>query len=83
MSKQIYEFRKNDLETVKILTDNYMGTDVLNIRTFVVNQSGEDVPTKKGLTLALDLLPELLLGLEKTKDSIGGSGNTSQGHTVQ
>jgi len=63
--QELHRFKKNDLEEVKFEVGEYKGSEVLNIRTFVRGFDGQDIPTKKGLTFSLDLLPDFAEGLSK------------------
>lgn len=65
MDKELAAFKKNDREQVKILVSDFRGRRILNIRVFYVDQSGEWLPSKKGLALAVEKLPVLLAALHQ------------------
>ncbi len=52
-------FKKNSREVVKVSLETYMGRRVLNIRVWF-DSDGEWKPSKKGLSLAVERLPELV-----------------------
>ncbi len=58
------EFEKNKLNVVRIAPYIYEGYDVMDIRIFAKNKSGEWVPTPKGISINIDRVPELIHGLE-------------------
>ena len=65
MDQTIYKFRKNATEEVRIRLRKFEGRDYLDIRAWVEKESshGEFTPTRKGLTLSIYVLPELLKGM--------------------
>jgi len=56
--KLINEMKKNEWETIKAKAGTYKSHDVLDIRIWTFNREGIEVPTKKGITMDLDLWPE-------------------------
>ena len=63
----IHTFEKNSAEEVRICLTTYKGRDYLDLRVFYRADDGEMRPTKRGLTLNLDLVPELETGLQKLR----------------
>ena len=57
-NKLVAEIQKNDLEVVRVCLTEYKGKDYFDIRLYY-REDGDWRPTKKGLTLAIGLLPEL------------------------
>jgi hypothetical protein len=57
----LYEFEKNAAERVRAELTNWNGRDVLNLRVFFDAGSGTPDwrPTKKGLTIRTELIPDL------------------------
>jgi hypothetical protein len=55
----VYTFAKNAREEVRASLDEVEGHAVASLRVFVPIVGGEMVPTKKGLTIAVDSLHEL------------------------
>lgn len=60
MNKTVMAFKKNVAEEVRATLQEYKGRHYVSLRIYVENDLGEWVPTKKGLTLTVDLLPELV-----------------------
>lgn len=54
------QFSKNNRETIHITPGRYEGYDLIDIRVYTRNQTGEIVPTKKGISINVDTVPELL-----------------------
>jgi hypothetical protein len=57
---------KNAHESVRVALDHYRGVDLVDIRVLanVNDPSGGQVPTKKGVSLKIERLPELLAALQ-------------------
>jgi len=66
---KIYEFQKNALETVIIQFTEFKGKKLIDMRVFYnAGVAQEDWrPSKKGISMSVDLIPELTKGLEKAK----------------
>lgn len=60
----IYEFRKNAQEVVRASLSFYHGHQLADIRAYYQAEDGTFRPTKKGLSVGLDLLPELRAAIE-------------------
>jgi|GEM_PF-2415862 len=59
---KIYEFQKNSLEKVVVEITTYQDRGYLNIRVWFDASKGQNTdwrPSHKGITLSIDLLPEL------------------------
>ncbi len=61
----LYSFEKNEREKVKIRKTVFKGKEYLDIRIYVTGPQGEEIPTKKGINLPLDLAGELKKGIVK------------------
>jgi len=65
----VSSFTKNATEEVQARIVNYQGYDLIDLRVWVQRKDGGgEVATRKGLTLNVELLPELkkaVLALEK------------------
>jgi hypothetical protein len=61
----VRELTKNRRETLRIALDRYQGVDLLDIRVCVdlTESSGIQTPTKKGVSVRVDLLPDLIEAL--------------------
>jgi hypothetical protein len=59
MSKPVCEFPKNVREKVVLSLSEFKGKHFLDMRIFTAPEnSGPDIPTKKGLTLNVELYPQ-------------------------
>jgi len=58
-STTICSFRKNALEEVRAALTRYRGYHLIDLRIWTEKKTGEFVATKKGLSLKVELLPEL------------------------
>ena len=54
---------KNSRESLVISRNNYKGVDLVDIRTFFTNEEGNLSPTKKGVSIRLEKLDELIASL--------------------
>lgn len=63
-----FDIERNEREIVRIALSEYSGREFIDIRIFYMDEKvGEYKPTKKGVTLAKELYPELkkaILALE-------------------
>lgn len=66
-SQIIHEFMKNATEKVRVDFSEFKGMDLISVRVFYnADEAGDDWrPTKKGITLRSDLLPELKKAVDK------------------
>jgi len=65
----IHSFRKNDREEIRISFREYKERFYIDMRLyFLAEDRGEMCPSKKGLTLGIDFLPEIKLGITKLED---------------
>ena len=70
---KIYEFRRNNQEKIIIQIQEYKGKEYLDIRIYYDDSGGRETewsPTPKGIKIKPELLPELLKGLEKARETI-------------
>ena len=65
----VYEFQKNSSEKLLIRFTEFNGKDLIDLRVFFqADDSGDKwMPTRKGIAMSRDLLPELLKGIEKAR----------------
>ena len=67
--------RKNGLEEIRVSLDSYNGHDLLDVRTYAdFSGAGERRATKKGISLRVDALPELITALHKAEAQARGRG---------
>lgn len=63
----VHSFSKGNDEEVRFSVREYKGRQYMDLRLWFLPAEGGDLrPTKKGITLALEYLPELKKGLEKS-----------------
>ena len=62
------EFQKNDRgEMVRIVREDYKGTDLVNIRVWYRTDNGEMRPSKTGITIKGDQIDQLIEALQAVK----------------
>ena len=65
MDKTVATFQKNKFQEVRIGIREFKGNDLVDIRTWTMTQGAtEMVPTAKGVTINVNLLPQLRKALE-------------------
>ena len=62
--KVIEIFNKNAREKVRVMLTTYQGRDLIDIRSCVEGENGL-VPTRKGITISIELIGKLKDCLEK------------------
>lgn len=66
----VYEFQRNQDETVYFTLREYKQRKYIDLRVFFRPKDGGEMhPTKKGITLQLELLPELKKGVAACEKS--------------
>jgi len=69
----VSEFHKNSVEIVKVSIQEFNGNPYVDARIWILNNPGEpgsEVPTKKGICIAADLLPTLIKALQSAQDKL-------------
>ena len=62
------EFQKNDRgEVVRIVREDYRGTDLVNIRVWYRTDNGEMRPSKTGITINSGQIDQLIEALQAVK----------------
>jgi len=60
MDKTICVFRKNKFQEIRVGVREFKGNDLIDIRTWTMTQGTEEmVPTAKGVSINIHLLPDL------------------------
>lgn len=54
------EIIKNSRETIRVTPGRYEGHDLINIRVYARTKNDEAIPTKKGVSINVDIVPELI-----------------------
>ena len=70
----IASFSKNSTEEVRITLEEFKGHKLLDIRVWYQDDHGEKKPTKKGISIAASLFPELKAALEKAETVLKDKG---------
>ena len=70
MNKVIHKFNKSSIEEVRITRTTWNGKEYVDIRNYYETEDGEWKPTKKGVTVTLDSVNDLIAGIEKLKNEI-------------
>jgi len=66
----VHSFPKNPLEEVRSSVTSFKGKQYVDIRIYYKGDDGDFHPSKKGLTLSVELFPELETGLQKLKEAL-------------
>ncbi len=75
MSKIISEFSKNTQETIRVSLTEFKGYELIDVRAYYRdNQTGELKPTRKGITLSVDLYDKLKDAILKLEKAIAKEG---------
>lgn len=69
----LYQFQKNATEVVRASLSTFHGHQLVDIRVYFVAEDGT-WPTKKGLAIGLDLLPELRAAVEALEAAVAKRG---------
>jgi len=78
--KLIGEFYKNSQEIVRVYSYQWNGKDLIDARVWVLKDAadpGSAQPTKKGLCIRPDTLPELIDILQKAERAFNRNGEVS------
>jgi len=70
-AKVVYTFPKNPLEEVRASITVFKGKQYADLRIYYKGDDGEYYPSKKGLTLSLDLFSELEEAVRKLSEVVG------------
>ncbi|MBU0516056.1 MAG: transcriptional coactivator p15/PC4 family protein [Proteobacteria bacterium] len=75
MEKLIAEITKNAREKVRVELSEYRGHDLISIRVWWLDGNSDTWrPSKKGLALSIDQLPELMDALAKARTEAEKAG---------
>jgi len=81
----IDEFNKNSVEKVKIITYEWNGKYLLDIRAWILQNPTDpesQMPTKKGIMIRTDSLPDLINALEKARETLKKQHESTQETTL-
>lgn len=68
MDRLISKFRKNAFEEVQVSVREYLGRQLLDIRIYAGPRGQETVPTKKGISLPIELFGELRTAVDSLEE---------------
>lgn len=66
----VHVFDKSPKQQIRISINEFRGTEYVDIRTFYLFDEGFR-PTKRGITLTPELIPEFLRGMFRLADTLG------------
>lgn len=68
MDKTVATFKKNKFQEIRVGIREFKGNDLIDIRTWTLTQGTDEmVPTAKGVSINVSLLPELKKSLEEAE----------------
>ena len=74
MDKTVRTFQKNKFQEIRVGIREYKGNDLVDIRTWTLTQgTNEMVPTAKGVSINIGLLPELQRALNDVEKELKAS----------
>ena len=76
--KILTEFEKNSLEIVRVSSVDYHSNHYIDLRIWIEGDRDgkrEEIPTRKGLRIHSELLPDLIKALQKAGDLLKASRN--------
>ena len=73
----IAEFDKNSVEKIKVHLQRWKNSSYVDIRVYFLDGEKMEQPTKKGLCLSAELLPELRRAIEKAMLAVDEEGDAS------
>jgi hypothetical protein len=68
--KLIAKMEKNSQEEIRFSLQEYRGTDLIDIRVYYGSGSDDMIPTKKGISIPLELFEEFMKQLGKVKEIV-------------
>ena len=69
-SEPVFAWRKNGREEVRAFLGEYEGTPTANVRVFYQARSGDWLPSKKGISVSVEQLPELEEAVRRLRASV-------------
>ena len=67
----IGKLEKNAFDSIVVQTTEFKGRELIDIRIFYLDSGGELKPTKKGISISPDHVPELIKLIQKAYEEIG------------
>ncbi|ROQ90975.1 transcriptional coactivator p15/PC4 family protein [Desulfosoma caldarium] len=69
-NRLIHAFQKNALEEIRVALNVFRGKEYIDIRIYYKGDDGEYRPSKKGVTLSPELLPDLQDAVKKLEEAL-------------
>jgi hypothetical protein len=69
-AKAIYSFQRNAVEEVRASVTTFKGREYLDLRVYFKDDRGQWRPTKKGITVNVDLIDELVAAVEALRVAV-------------
>jgi len=80
LDKTVAVFQKNKFQEVRVGIREFKGNDLVDIRTWTMTQGSEEmVPTAKGVSINISLLPELRKALDVVEKELKANGMVKAG----
>jgi len=70
----IAEWRKNGREVIRVRLTLYKGRELIELRVYYREPSGEHKPTRKGINLPIEHLPAIKEALKAAQMAAGARG---------
>jgi len=70
MDRIISKFRKNSIEEIQVRLREYEGRHLIDLRTFVGPRGQETLPTKKGISIPIELFPNLKEAIQQVEEAL-------------
>jgi predicted phosphoadenosine phosphosulfate sulfurtransferase len=70
MDEVIAQFEKNATEVVRVALTEYRGHKLIDVRVYYSDDEGQYRPTKKGVSLSVDLYPDFKKALHALEQAM-------------
>jgi hypothetical protein len=71
--KVVAQFKRNPTEEVRVGIKEFKGRRYIDLRIYYTDDKGEWKPTKKGISLATDFMPELKQAVDALEKELKAS----------
>jgi len=71
------KMKKNARENIEVNLNEFKGTEFVDIRVWFNNEEGEWFPSKRGVSIKANDVPELISILKKSLNDVHPPGNSS------
>jgi hypothetical protein len=70
MQKVIKDIEKNASNKIRISLTEFKGYDLIDLRVYYEDEEGDYKPTKKGIALKPEIIPQVIEGLQEAEKEI-------------